>query len=328
MAAIMSIALLVGTPLYIWRFDKWFIKVKMQSSIGIYTAGDSFRWTPAGGITNPVLSASDVTDIQAEIVADPFMVQEGNAWYMFFEAVNAHTKKGEIALATSQDSLRWVYRRVVLAESFHMSYPYVFKWENTYYMIPETHLANGIRLYRADTFPDKWSFAGTLFAGMLQDPSIVRYEERWWLFAADVIGNDRLRLFWADKLTGPWTEHPKSPVVAGDATKARPGGRLIVQDGKVVRYAQDDGRFYGRAVRAFIIDTLTTTEYEEHEAAVSPILEGSSELLTWWAWNAKGMHHIDPHQIEQNRWIACVDGFYKYHYWSWEALSPLFTSGE
>jgi len=25
-------------------------------------------------------------------------------------------------------------------------------------------------------------------------------------------------------------------------------------------------------------------------------------------WNAKRVHHIDPHFIDRNKWIACVDG--------------------
>lgn len=318
--ALLIVGLLVGAPLYVWRFDKWFVKVRMQFSIGIYTANDLYRWTPAGGVVNPVLTADDVTDIEAEVVADPFMLRKDDTWYMFFEAVNARNKRGEIALATSPDGLRWNYREVVLREPFHMSYPYVFEWQGAYYMIPETHMADGIRLYRADDFPTSWSHVGTLLTGRYQDPSILRYDGRWWLFAADVVGNDSLRLFYSEELNGEWKEHPKSPVVRGDATRARPGGRLIVHEDKIVRYAQDDGRFYGRAVRAFIIDKLTPAEYEEHEAPVSPVLEGSPDRFTWWTWNAKGMHHLDAHPAGDGKWIACVDGFYKYHYWSWEAL--------
>jgi hypothetical protein len=26
-------------------------------------------------------------------------------------------------------------------------------------------------------------------------------------------------------------------------------------------------------------------------------------------WNGSGMHHIDPHRMEDGRWIACVDGW-------------------
>jgi hypothetical protein len=314
----------VGVPLYVWRFDKRFVKVRMQFSIGIYAASDPFRWHPAPGVQNPVLTADDVTDLEAEIVADPFMVREGDAWYMFFEAVDARTRRAVIALATSPDALRWTYKQVVLAEPFTLSYPYVFKWQGDYYMIPEAHQSHTVRLYKAVEFPTRWSFAGTLVEGTYSDSSVVRHGDKWWLFTVEIT-NDRLRLYQADDLTGPWVEHPRSPVVAGDNTKARPAGRLTPYGDKLVRYAQDDGRFYGRAVRAFVIDKLTPTEYEEHEAEVSPILKGSAEFLTWADWNAKGMHTLDPHEVETGRWVACVDGFYKYHYLTLEALRPLFS---
>lgn len=28
-------------------------------------------------------------------------------------------------------------------------------------------------------------------------------------------------------------------------------------------------------------------------------------------WNAHGMHNIDPHQLDNGQWIACVDGYQK-----------------
>jgi hypothetical protein len=181
-------------------------------------------------------------------------------------------------------------------------------------MIPETHEANAIRLYVADVFPTHWRLEKELIHGMYVDPAIVRYEDKWWLFAAEILGNDKLHLFYADDLKGPFMEHPKSPVVSGDNRVARPGGRVIVYEDQVIRYAQDDSRFYGRAVLAIVVDVLTPTEYKEHQVAVSPILCGSAKPLTWRTWNAKGMHTLDPHQTGPTEWIACVDGFYKYHY--------------
>ena len=103
---------------------------------------------------------------------------------------------------------------------------------------------------------------------------------------------------------GPWTEHPESPVIEGDANIAGPRGRVLVFDGRIIRYAQDDQPTYGNQVRAFEITELTTTSYEEKEVSENPILEPSGT-----SWNARGMHHIDPHQIYRNQWIACVDGY-------------------
>ena len=88
-----------------------------------------------------------------------------------------------------------------------------------------------------------------------------------------------------------------------DANKARPGGRVILVGGRLIRYAQDDDPSYGNQLRAFEITELSTESYVERELLLNPPLKG-----TGWGWNADGMHNIDPHQIEKERWIACVDG--------------------
>lgn len=285
-----------------------FVGKKNRYSIGIYISESPLKFVSNNyNINNPVLTAANINDVEADFVADPFMVKENSIWYMFFEVMNAHTKQGDIGCAISNDGLNWVYKQIVLDEPFHLSYPYVFKWKGDYYMIPESCEVNSVRLYKAVDFPTRWSLIGTLLYGNYVDSSIFRYDDIWWLFTeTNPTGNDTLSIYYANDLIGPWTEHPMSPVVEGDANIARPGGRVLIVDGRIIRYTQDDDPTYGNQVRAFEIDLLTTRNYEEHEIEESPILKASGN-----GWNAKGMHHIDPHQIYENKWITCVDGYRK-----------------
>jgi hypothetical protein len=55
-------------------------------------------------------------------------------------------------------------------------------------------------------------------------------------------------------------------------------------------------------VRAFRVMELTTTTYAERELGPGPILGPGAE-----SWNRLGMHHIDPHRMEDGSWLACVD---------------------
>ncbi len=273
-------------------------------AIGIYTGDTPYSLSAPRNIRNPVITAADVSDIPAQLVADPFLVREQDTWYMFFEVMNEQTDQGDIALATSADGLRWRYDRVVLDEPFHLSYPFVFEWEGAYYMIPETSGANAVRLYRATEFPTQWTLVGTLMEGSpYLDSVVVRFEDRWWLFTTPTHDNDMLRLYYADELLGPWVEHPQSPIVAGDANIARPAGRFILQDGRIIRYAQDDEPGYGNQVLAFEITELTTTTYEERLVSEESVLDPGDTR-----WNRRGMHHVDPHQIDGARWLAAVDG--------------------
>ena len=281
-----------------------FATTQEKWSIGIYVGESPFDFASPKNVTNPVLTAKDVTDVPSDFVADPFMVKDYSTWYMFFEVMNSRTHQGDIGLAISNDGSNWIYKQIVLDELFHLSYPYVFKWKNEYYMIPESHQANSVRLYKAVDFPKKWSFVRTLLYGDYLDSSIFRHAGRWWIFTeSSQGGNNTLRLYYADDLTEPWIEHTKSPIIEGDANIARPGGRVVVFDGLIVRYAQDDDSTYGNQVLAFEITELTTLSYEEEQVPRNPTLKASGN-----GWNADGMHHIDPHQIDENKWIACVDG--------------------
>lgn len=283
---------------------KKIINIRSEWSIAIYTGESPLNLVSPKNIKNPILTAKDVTDVTAEFVADPFMLNENDTWYMFFEVLNARTNKGDIGLATSKDSFNWNYQKIVLEEAFHLSYPYVFKWNNDYYMIPETAQASSVRLYKATNFPTEWAFYKTLLSGEeFVDPTIFQYHDLWWLFTATTEKRNILHLYYSQQPTGPWIEHPQSPVIKGNAKIARPGGRTIVFDEKILRYTQDCEYIYGKQVLAFEITELTTANYQEKAVKTNPIIQASG-----YGWNKLGMHTIDAHQVDKNKWIACVDG--------------------
>ena len=270
-------------------------------SIGIYRGKTPFQLSNPTGLDNPVLSAANVTDRNASFVADPFIIRESNTWYLFMEVLSSG--RGEIGYATSRDGYSWKYQQIILSESFHLSYPYVFNFNGQYYMIPETNEANSIRLYRALEFPTLWQFEGILVDGQpFVDSSIVYYENRWWLFTSTV-SNRYLYLYSSDNLFGPYSEHPASPVVNNNPAFARPGGRVIFNNGHVYRYAQDNRDSYGKAVRAIEITELTLSRYAESLVGTPPVVEASG-----FGWNRDGMHQVDPIEISPGQWIAAVDG--------------------
>jgi hypothetical protein len=274
----------------------------------MYTGPSPFELRPWEDVTNPVLTAENVTDVPAGFVADPFMVAVEGVWHMFFEVTNRLSGNGEIALATSPDGKRWRYERVVLREPFHLSYPYVFAWDNGYYMAPEMCAHGESWLYRATNFPSAWERAYPVLPGALGiDPSLLYFGERWWLYSAENIpGWGILRLHSSDRLEGPWHEHPQSPVVVDDPSSARPAGRVTVVDDRIVRFSQDCSGDYGLHVKAFMVDALSGDTYRESAFSPDPVLRGSGM-----GWNANGMHHLDPHRLDDGSWVACVDG------WRW-----------
>jgi len=276
-------------------------------SIGVYEGGTPLDWKPASGIVNPVLARESVTDVSAEFVADPFAVCVGGVWHLFFEIMNRAYWRGEIGWATSADFRRWSYQQIVLREPFHVSYPYVFEWDGEFYMVPEAYRTNTIRLYKADEFPTQWKLVEVLANGAcFSDSSLFHHAGKWWLLTETNpdFRFDTLRLFWAETLRGPWREHPCSPVVRRNPHIARPGGRVISWDGRLVRFAQDCHPRYGLQVLALEILELGPTSYRERPLGRRPILTGDGA-----GWNRYGMHHIDAHQLAEGQWMAVVDGW-------------------
>ncbi len=278
-----------------------YVALQQQWTIGICLGASPLSLSNAAPKANPVLTARDVTDVSAEFVADPFMLRENETWYMFFEVQNGKTHRGCIGLATSQDGLRWSYRQIVLEESIHLSYPCVFKSGEKYYMVPES-MGDGIRLYEAAVFPTRWQCLGTLIKGYHADPTPFEHEGRWWMFATQFRKTGpNLHLYYSQDLLGPWQEHPSSPVAKNDPGTCRSGGRVIIYEGQIVRFAQDNTRNYGDRLRAFVVSELTPSAYREDPVPTNPVPKTS--------WNRMGTHNVDAHQQADGGWIACVDGY-------------------
>ncbi len=278
-------------------------KIKRQFikgwSIGIYTGDSLFSLTEH--TDNPVISSKDIKDIPVDFVADPFLVDHNGRYFLFFEALNTSTGRGEIALSVSNDCIDWSYDRVVLDEKFHLSYPCVFQWEGEHYMVPESQRAKAVKIYRSQNFPYDWVFMKDLVTGKpFDDPTIFWKDDRWWLFTS--VG-DRLLLYHSkDLLSDGWKEHPMNPIAKG--RYARMAGRILKYEDHLIRFSQDSARGYGSRVIAFDMIELSTDDYKEIKIECNPFLEPSGK-----GWNSRRMHHVDTTKDRDGRWISIVDGY-------------------
>lgn len=277
-------------------------------SIGIYQGDSPVSLRPAPGIENPILTAAHVKDVEAAFVADPFMLLHNNVWHLFCEVKNARTRNGEIGFATSIDGFRWEYSGTVLREPFHLSYPCVFQASGEFFMTLESLAAGSVVLYQARAFPHDWQRVATLVNGTYADPTLFHYDGRWWLFACPrPWKHDELHIFHSRDLMSGWQAHPLNPIITEDPQRARPGGRSVVWEKTLLRFAQDCTPHYGARVRAFEVDALTPSSFNEREAQQSPILVPGD------GWNRMGIHHVDAHGVGDQSWIGCVDGYVREH---------------
>ena len=187
-------------------------------------------------------------------VADPFGLQRADAVHLFVEAFDYRTKHAVIERHELASDLSWRGKTTVLARPFHLSYPFIVEHGGETFMVPESHRANEIALYRARGSLDHWVRETALLKDLPgAEPSLIHYQDRWWMFYTVVGPRARdqreLHLAYADSLTGPWHRHALNPVLT-DRAGARPGGTpYLARDGSVMLPVQDCSEAYGCATR-------------------------------------------------------------------------------
>ncbi len=213
---------------------------------------------------------SKISSPKGTFWADPFVVKENDNYYVFVEEYIYKKHKAHISVLQLDNKGALLRSDKIIERQYHMSYPFIFKLGNTYYMIPETGKNKTIELYKSADFPYRWEFEKNLMENISAvDTTLFFFNKKWWLFTCvdqtgNISGNStELFLFFTDDiLSGKWESHPENPIVS-DARSARPAGKLFIRDGIIYRPSQDCSVRYGRAFNINEITKLTETEYSE-----------------------------------------------------------------
>lgn len=199
--------------------------------------------------------------------ADPFAVEHEGRYFIFFEEMPFRTQKGRIMAIEVFENGESGAPQVALERPYHVSYPFVFAWDGSLYMMPETAANRTVEVYRCDVFPLNWKLHRVFFEKInAYDSTLWKDNDRWWMFVnvaepgAD--SSDELHLYWGPTPLGPWTAHGANPVIS-DVRRARPAGPLFSRDGMLYRPSQDCSLAYGHSVSINRVDVLRDNEYRE-----------------------------------------------------------------
>lgn len=195
--------------------------------------------------------------------ADPFIISEKNKNYLFFEMFDRFLGKGLIGYREISNG-KIGKMKVAYQEKHHLSFPFVFKYKDTFYMMPEYSEGKKLPLLKAVHFPDKWeNVCNWLDGKRVVDSVLLKYKEQTYLFTQEIkkgYSSDSLDLY--IKQGDDWKKHESSPIVQKSAN-ARLGGKVFVVGDEIIRVAQDCEKEYGWQLHFNNIIELSEKDYRE-----------------------------------------------------------------
>jgi hypothetical protein len=259
---------------------------------------DSFNWQllydikkDSGCYSTNFSSFKEIPSPQGIFWADPFVVAANDYYYIFVEEFIYKSNKAHISVLKLDDKGNLLSSQRIIERPYHISYPFIFMIDATYYMIPETFKNRTIELYKCIDFPYKWEFDRNIMENLsAADTTLFYYNNKWWLFTSlDQTDNisgcgTELFLFFTDNIFSDyWESHPQNPIVS-DGRTSRSAGKLFIHEGDIYRPSQDCSVRYGKGFNLNKVTKLNETEYDETLISkVEPV----------WDKKLKGTHTIN-----------------------------------
>lgn len=246
-------------PLLSKLFDKLYLK---QWSIGVADISiedvirnkkidGNFTWIPVNN--------------NYQFLADPFILKTSSEEYqILFEELDYNKQYGNISQFSMNNRNEVISKKLLLDNKSHLSYPFIFSENGNTYLFPESSEAEKLVCYKYDYFNKSINFVKDIIALPLLDSTIFKYKDKYWLFATmrGKDSNNKLYLFFADHLFGPYNPHPLNPI-KNNIDGSRPAGNFIEVDGNIYRPAQGSGKYYGASIIINKIIELSEDRFKE-----------------------------------------------------------------
>jgi hypothetical protein len=228
--------------------------------------------------------------------ADPFFYVYNDELYIFFESQSIF-EKGKIEVFKTFDLKNFEFLGTILEERFHVSYPFIFEFKQSIYLMPESLKENEIALYKFEKFPFSLSKYKVLLQGTYSDSSLVEHGGVYYLFTTSERG---FEIFYTEDIEqNALLPHPCNPITR-DLRYSRNGGAPVKLNNELYRITQDCSVEYGQNIHIMMIKVLSPIAYEE-------ILVHENYFEKDAGWNSKGGHHLSIIDFH-NKKIIAVDG--------------------
>ena len=177
-------------------------------------------------------------------VADPIVFEYSSRVYVFAEYYSYWRMKGCIAVSEIKNKklTKW---KIIIKEPFHMSYPFVFVHNGSFYMIPETNGSNSLRLYESKDFPYRWKFVKDIITDVKWVDTTLCYEN------GMVVGYTRahnnpdkdLKIVFDSELNIVSLQEIVKTKIEVDSYRC--GGNIFLFNNEMIHPCQDESKGYG-----------------------------------------------------------------------------------
>ena len=188
----------------------------------------------------------------------------------------------------------------------HRSYPFVFKYEDNIYCLPEANATKQVVLYRFDEEKLRLEKDTVLLEGFpIVDATLQLHDNKWFMYLVNQKNSHtHLEIYHSDDLRGPYQPHYNNPIMI-DCSKARPAGKIFTYKDKTIRPSQNCTEHYGQSITLEEIESLTEKQFLTKEfGAVIPIENSDYN---------KGIHTINSDDnivvFDGKRFVFTFSGF-------------------
>lgn len=192
--------------------------------------------------------------------ADPFLFEKDEKTYLFAELFDRIKGRGVLGCCELTDSgaKKW---KVVIEESFHMSYPFIFQRGEEIYLIPEAFKSGKITLYKAASFPYEWTRVLDLADMVAVDSTIVDTAAGSYMITFRIVDAEAELVVMG--LNEQMELNNLRVVSRKEDPNVRPAGKAFIWKDRLIRPAQDCTKGYGYGLNFMQISALDETHYSE-----------------------------------------------------------------
>lgn len=205
-------------------------------------------------------------------LADPIPFEKDGETYLFYEVYPDDTRKGCIGMMKyDEKDGKFKNHHIVIEEPFHMSFPHIFTFKDSIYMIPETNAAKQIRIYRAGRDMSDWSLYKSFETEAGYSDIVTKIVGETIFICCTQKGDDpltnKLHLFKIKNLDSESTVMEEIDINKDEFLhNIRNGGSIFDYKGESIRVIQrDDEGIYGSGIIFRKINAFDEKGFDESE---------------------------------------------------------------